>query len=120
MAGGRPLKFATPEELAEKAEAYFQDRIIAERPITISGLALWLGTTRELLCNYEQRDEFYDTVKAIKLRAEEYAEEQLYIGRNSSGPIFALKNFGWKDKSEVDTSLGGNGNPIEHKFKWEE
>jgi hypothetical protein len=115
---GRPLKFQSPEDLQAKIDAYFGSCLDDEgkivRPITISGLALALDTSRETLCDYQHRDEFSDTVARAKLRVEQYAEEQLYVGKNSSGPIFALKNFGWKDQHQVE-STGKDGGPIETK-----
>ena len=73
------------------------------RPYTITGLALALGTSRQTLMNYEHREAFFDTIKKHKTRVENYAEERLYSG-NAAGPIFALKNFEWKDKQEVENS----------------
>lgn len=109
----RPLKFQSVEDLQSKINAYFQSFDEGgenrDRPMTITGLAIWLGTTRELLCDYQERDEFSDTVKAAKLRIEQFAEERLYIGKNAAGPIFALKNFGWKDNHEFS---GPGGGPI--------
>src|ERR1044071_8698296 len=40
---------------------------IAE-PYTVGGLAAWLGTTRKTLLDYEERDEFSNTIKAAKQR----------------------------------------------------
>jgi hypothetical protein len=48
------------------------------------------------------KDKFADTIKAAKQRVEAYAEEQLYRASAQAGPIFALKNFGWSDKSSVE------------------
>lgn len=106
MPGGRPLKFKSAEELWEKADAYFQECKAASKPLTITGTALALDTTRDLLWHYEGRDEFSDTIAKIKLTVEAYAENQLYEGKNAAGPVFALKNYGWQDKSGLD--LTGN------------
>lgn len=120
MPGGRPLKFKTPEEMQEKIDEYFdkmeKPKIAIDgnpyyEPITITGLALALHTTRELLCNYEERDEFYDTIKRAKLRVENYAEKMLYLGKSAAGPIFALKNFNWSDKQQTEVS-GPDGAPV--------
>lgn len=109
-ANGRPLKFKSPEELQEKAEEYFRscaepkvsgDAIYFE-PITITGLALHLDTTRETLCDYAEKDGFSDTVKKLKMRVENFAEKHLYIGKSATGAIFALKNFGWSDNNSLD------------------
>lgn len=123
MPAGRPLKFATPEELQTKIDDYFESirepRMIGEsayfEPATITGLAIHLGTYRDVLCDYQEKDEFSNTVKTAKLRVEHYAEKQLYMGKSAAGPIFALKNFGWSDKTEVDnTHKGDKENPIQH------
>lgn len=77
-----------------------------DKPITITGICILLETTRQTLMDYERKDEFADTVKRLKLRAENYAEETLYNknGRAVVGAIFALKNFGWSDKMEFESS----------------
>lgn len=101
---GRPLNFKTVEELQEKIDNYFNSCDEESEPITITGLALALGTSRETLCEYEERDEFVDTIKTAKLRVQ-HAYEKRLVRRGNGGDIFALKNFGWKDKSEVDNTL---------------
>lgn len=102
---GRPLKFATPEILQEKIDAYFTEKEEQERPATVTGLALALDTTRETLMDYQSRDDFADTIRAAKLRCHEYAEEQLYLLKSSRGAEFSLKNnFGWKDKIEHEVT----------------
>lgn len=84
-------------------------RVLTEQvPYTITGLALALGTTRETLLDYQERDGFSDTVKAAKLRCENFNEVMLY-GPSPVGTIFNLKNnYGWRDKSEVDQHNTGN------------
>lgn len=72
-------------------------------PYTITGLALALGTSRETLVNYEERDNFFDTVKAAKMKCQNYAELHLFRGKNATGAIFSLKNnYGWVDRREED------------------
>lgn len=101
---GRPLKFKSVEELKEKIDEYFT--ITPEDEITITGLAIHLDTFRSVLCDYEEKDEFSDTVKKAKQRVENGYEKDLKkYGR--SGTIFALKNFDWKDKTEQDLTSGG-------------
>lgn len=111
MTAGRPLKFATPEEMQTRIDDYF---IMCERekkPISITGLAIHLDCYRETLSNYMERDEFFDTVKKAKQRVENFYEERLTLP-NVAGVVFALKNFDWTDKQ--DLNLGGQkGNPID-------
>jgi hypothetical protein len=108
MGAGRPLKFKSVKELEQKIKAYFdschdeEGKII--KPLTITGLALALDTSRETLMNYEGREEFFDAIKRAKLKVENYAEEQLFIKQSPTGPIFALKNFGWDDKQQTEHS----------------
>ncbi len=73
---------------------------------SITGLALALDTTRQTLVDYEEKDEFTDTIKKAKLRVENRYEKALQK-QGRSGDIFALKNFNWKDKSESDVTSGG-------------
>lgn len=79
-------------------------------PLTVTGLAMYLGTSRETLVNYEKRDEFFDAIKAAKLRIENYNEIELFRDKNVTGVIFNLKNnYGWKDRSEL---TGAEGTPL--------
>jgi len=100
---GRPLKFKKPEEILNVAAKYFEEMIAKNQPITVTGLCMALDTTRDVLMDYqdERGEEFSNAVKKCKLVCENFAENQLYKG-NPTGPIFALKNFGWKDKQEID------------------
>ena len=103
MPGGRPLKYATPELMQEAIDKYFKET----SKITICGLALSLGfISRQSLLDYSgYSEEFSCTIKAAKSRVEQYYEEHLVQG-NAGGPIFALKNFNWKDKTEQVHELG--------------
>jgi hypothetical protein len=106
--GGRPLKFATVEELIEKIDSYFTKTVIEEW--TITGLALALGTDRQTLINYESKDDYFDTIKKAKTMVEHSYE--LSLRKNGrTGDIFALKNFNWKDKSESEVT-GKDGEPL--------
>lgn len=104
---GRPLKFKSVEELQEKIDKYFNETPREE--LSITGLALALDTDRSVLCDYQERDEFTNTIKKAKLKVENAYELRL-IKRGSSGDIFALKNFGWKDKQEIDSNVIANVN----------
>lgn len=78
-----------------------------QKPYMITGLALALGTTRETLLDYEDREQFSDTIKAAKLKCESYSEQMLFTP-SPTGSIFNLKNnYGWKDKTELDNHHSG-------------
>lgn len=96
---GRPLKFKSPEELEKKCKEYFE--VTHASQVTITGLALHLDTCRQTLMDYQGKPEYSDTIKKAKLAVENAYELSLReSGR--TGDIFALKNFGWKDKQEMD------------------
>lgn len=67
-----------------------------------SGLALHLGfESRKSLWEYGQKPEFSNPVKRALLRIEQHYEDNL-LSKNATGAIFALKNFQWTDKQEID------------------
>ena len=105
MAGGRPLKFKDVKELEKKINDYFDNT--PEEEITITGLALALDTDRQTLINYQNREEFFDTIKKAKTRVELSYEKSLRKN-GRTGDIFALKNFGWSDKQEIDSNVNLN------------
>jgi DNA-packaging protein gp3 len=83
------------------------------KPFTVSGLAVYLGTSRETLMNYEKKEEYFDTIKAAKDRIYAYTEESLFNSK-ATGPIFSLKNnYGWVDKQEIDNNVKVEHSPIE-------
>ena len=106
---GRPLKFETVEIMQDLLNAYFDN--VPDNEWTITGLALALDTSRETLMDYEEKDEFSDTVRAAKSRVESYTVQRLFMN-NPTGSIFNLKNnFNWKDKQEIEHSgdMSNNG-----------
>jgi len=92
----RPLKFDTPEDLAESIDQYFiycdngKDEVIVtprgdvaevHRPIpyTIEGLADWLDVTVQTVWNYEKRDLFFDVISRAKTKIQKaWIEGGLY------------------------------------------
>lgn len=86
--------------------------ITRQKPYTITGLAVFLGTSRQTLINYQEKDgEFFDAIKGAKDRIENFWEKEL-LGAHATGPIFNLKNnYDWKDKSETDLTTNGKDLP---------
>lgn len=75
------------------------------QPITISGLAVALDTSRETLLDYEEKDDFSDTIKKAKEQIKSWTEGKLFGGCHPSGVIFNLKNnWGFKDEQKVEHS----------------
>lgn len=100
MAAGRPATYTTKEELQTEIDRYFEETPNDE--IAITGLALFLGfNSRQTLINYNEREEFVDTIKKAKMRVE-LAYEKRLIARGNGWDVFALKNFDWTDKQEID------------------
>lgn len=101
MAGGRPLAFESKEQLQEAIDSYFD----TETKCTLAGLAYHIGIDRRTLCNYnDQEHEFFPIVKRARERVENMYETKMIYDNNPTGVIFALKNMGWSDKSEVDNT----------------
>lgn len=106
--GGRPLKFATPEELASVIDKHLKDT--PQEELTLTGLCLAIGTSRGVLDEYKKREGYEDIVTRAKLYVE-HAYEVSLRKNSRSGDIFGLKNFGWKDKQELEHT-GADGGPI--------
>lgn len=121
---GRKPKYATPEEMQERIDAYFEECkghllvnrngdpvmdkfghpiIMDAKPLTVTGLALALGFTNRLaLLTYQAKPAFQETVERAKLRIENYAEMRLYDKDGSNGARFNLQNNfrGWNVDKE--------------------
>jgi hypothetical protein len=100
----------TPKQMFDNSVAYMRATIKAKQPLTITGLGLFMGI---------RRADFFDMLherKAIKDNPfmafiydfasfiEMYDEYAAHQKQNPAGPIFILKNFGWKDKFEIEAS----------------
>lgn len=102
MPAGRPPIWKDPEAFEKATEAYFADQEIKH---TWTGLSLHLGFAgREGLWEYSKKPEFSNSVKKALSRIETIYEERLGTNK-ATGAIFALKNFGWKDKQEIDHTV---------------
>lgn len=125
--GGRPPKYRSAKSMQKVIDKYFQsceskplldqngnvltDKhgkpvIIPGPPPTVTGLALALGfTNRQSLLNYQEKDEFFDTITRAKARVEQYAEERLFDKDGANGAKFSLANnfSGWKEKTQLET-----------------
>jgi len=125
--GEKNLKFPSVEELKTKIDAFFDScyevdaetgKKVQVEPFTITGLALALDTSREVLMNIQDgtsegyTKEHRDAIVRAKLKCHNYAEKQMFTAKSANGAIFALKNYGWKDKTETEIT-GANGGPIQ-------
>ena len=117
MSQGDPL-YSTAKELQLKIDEYFDSKvdsftkIIGKPPNekevnvyrpTITGLVLHCGfVNRQSFYDMEKRPELSDTIKRARSRIENIYEQQLFDG--NAGAIFALKNFGWRDRQDIHTN----------------
>ena len=125
---GRPPMYKSAEEIQEKIDAYFKkcegeplvidgvvatDKygepiIVGKKPLTVTGLALALGfNSRQSLLNYQDKEEFMDTIMRAKAVVEQYAEERLFDKDGANGAKFSLANNfeGWKEKQQIEADV---------------
>ena len=95
----KPLKF-TVEEVENMIDTYFNDTPMKQW--TVTGLALLFGS-RQLLDDYQKRKPYSAMITRAKLMVENKYELML-DSRSTTGAIFALKNFGWVDKTEIEST----------------
>ena len=130
--GGKPRRFTSASDIIQQAQEYFQYCQDKEEAITITGIASWFGTTRNILIAYLDGQHSLDRIdqdmmdgiidpdgdytniryalKRVRHVAEAFAEQHLFSARNPAGGIFALKNYGWKDIQTIE-----NTGTIEHR-----
>jgi hypothetical protein len=106
MPAGRPTIYSNPDEMCAIIDCYFDNcKNDGEHP-TICGLALACGfDSRSTIYEYEKKPEFSYMIKRAMLKIENTYEKRA-CSSIPTGPIFVLKNMGWKDKTEHDISGG--------------
>lgn len=116
-AGGRPLKFKTPDEIQDKWDEYIESIAGKDTP-RILAFCVYAGINKDTFQEYKNKEGFSVPIKGMLDTCEAALEAMLHDNnrRNIIGPIFALKNnFNWKDKQEIDANLTGGVT-----IKWEE
>lgn len=119
---GRPPIYEDPKKLYDRIVEYFtyiqgelddDKKVIREpEPLTVTGLSIFLGfNSKGTLYEYAKKKEFSDSIKRALLFVEQKYEEML-LSKASTGAIFALKNMGWKDKTEVEQKNLNHNVPI--------
>ncbi len=103
---GQPPAFKSPAEMEAKCFDYFKYCIEEEEKPTITGLTLYVGfCSRSSWDDYKKKKEYSYIVKRSNLTVQNSYEKS-----GSTFDIFALKNMGWKDKSEQDLNIKGELN----------
>lgn len=102
---GKPLCDDEGNALKDK---YGRVILFGEKPPTVTGLALALGfTSRQALLNYQEKEEFVDSITRAKSRVEEYTETRLFDKDGANGAKFSLSNNfkGWSEKQEIKAEI---------------
>ena len=114
----RPFKY-TPEELEKKVNEYFkkkekegkEDKLVF---CSILDLANFLKIDLQTFYNYDSRPNYSGITKRARERIIATWEQQLFFpGRNTTGAIFYLKNFG----GMVDKVEHNHRGQIEHRHQ---
>lgn len=110
---GRKRLIDSPETFDKLVDSYIDLCKQANEPILLTGMILSLGlNSRDSFYEYQKYPEFSDSVKRARMLIEMEYEKRLNSGSNAAAPIFALKNFGWTDKQELEhTSPDGTMTP---------
>ncbi len=101
---GRPPKYKTPGEFADKVDEYIAKCKRDGEPVLLTGMVLHLGfCDKSSLYDYRDKPEFFHPVKRALSFVENAYERRLVSGEGAAAaPIFGLKQFGWKDTLETD------------------
>ena len=106
---GRPAMYESVEKLEKEIDLYFDALIISKDPPTITGLCLFLGfESRQSFYDYQEKQNFTYAIKKARLKIECEYEKSLHK-QSPTGAIFALKNMGWSDRTEIDHTSAGKG-----------
>ncbi|MFD2870866.1 terminase small subunit [Mucilaginibacter ximonensis] len=102
-------RFNNCESLNRLIDEYFErsknDTGKNAEPVTLTGLAIFLGfTSKEVFDQYEQIVKYKESLMRARFRIMAYYESRLHFP-SPSGAIFALKSMGWDEKVK-DTRSG--------------
>lgn len=101
-------KYDDPKVFMEKAEEYFE--VTPTRDQTKADFCVYMGISTALLSKYKsggQGEEFKEISEWVYTRLERKWEADLNYKANPTGPIFALKQYGWRDNQEVEAKVTG-------------
>lgn len=106
---GRPWTFPSAEALQEEVDNYFAYFIARRIPVTVSGLACWLGITIGTLKRWQRNQDtmpFYPVIEPAMAFIHMMTEQGALEGRIAAVPfIFLSKNYwGLNDTQELSIS----------------
>ena len=95
-------KMLSPEDLSGKAQEYVDSCTEESRPTRV-GLFRFMGfKTKQSFFDYMKDPEYKDVLEEALFMIEGQYEQQLANGRGDGGIVFALKQYGWNDKQQID------------------
>ena len=105
-------KYNTAEELMAKIEEYFDTT--EPKFQTRAGLCIFLGINKATFHHYKNSDKegFADAIEWACTRLEAKYEYDLNTKANVTAPIFALKQYGWRENQDVEVKGSGSFNII--------
>lgn len=111
---GRPPKFATVDLLMDAFEQWQQEfkeggSLVNDIP-DVEGFCVYVGAYRQLLMEYEKKEEFSTAIKTIKNWIY-YRKKQLAMQNKMPAAIYifdAKNNAGYVDKTEQDLNHSGD------------
>lgn len=107
---GRPRVFTTPEEMGLAVDRYLNMCTTHRTPPTYTGMILALGlTSKAAFRRYREYEGYSEEVDRAELMIEHEYEKRLNTATSATAPIFALKQFGWRDKTEHEVTGAGGG-----------
>lgn len=103
-------KFNDRASLIRLIDEYFErskyDTDKHTEPVTLTGLALYLGfTSKEAFDEYEQKKHYNEILINARFRVMAYYESRLHYP-SPTGAIYALKSMGWEEKVKTPQSSG--------------
>lgn len=113
--GGKPRIFNTVEELEQKINEFYDYCESHEETLTFERLATFIGVDRKTIYNYRQRDEYLPTFKKVQERIlADIMSKGLGNKINPTFGIFCLKNYGYTDKQEIESTNTNKNISLEH------
>lgn len=102
-------KIRTRKKLKDLIEEFFRICEETKEPPTLTGLALHLGVSRQIVYTYSKTEEYGDLIENARDRCIHFVEKGMLRNKlNSVASIFYLKNnSSYRDKVEQDITSKG-------------
>ena len=103
MAGGRPPKWKTLAAFNKSVEGFWEWNEENDYIPDVEGLCLYIETSRKVLMEYEEKDEFSNTIKEIKSRIA-FHKKQLALKGKIPAAIFCFdfhNNHGYQHREVI-------------------